>query len=92
MQALKSKRGYLSLGDLPQVVMLLVVAVIFLGVGLTVLGGLVDTLTGEAQRVVNESISSLGTFTNWLPTIVTIVAAAVVIGVIITVFLIRHRE
>lgn len=92
-QVMKDKRG-IGIGDLPNMVMILVVAVIFLGVGLLVLDKFHDQLTvgGEAEKAVNSSITGVADFSDWIPTIVVVVAAAIILGLIVTAFVIRARR
>ena len=89
----KDKRG-LGIGDLPNLVMILVVAIIFLGVGLLVLDKFHGQLTvgSEAEKATNASIVGIGDFSDWIPTIVVVVAAAIILGLIVTAFVIRAKR
>jgi cobalamin synthase len=76
----------LTLGDLPLVAVFVVVGIIVLAVGVNVLANLATGLTGDSLGAVNNGTKLLvNLFTN-LPVLGIVIAGAVVIGVLISVF------
>lgn len=76
----------LTLGDLPLVAVFIVVGIITLAVGVNVLANLSTGLTGDSLGAVNNGTALLrNLFTN-LPVVGIVVAGAIVIGVLISVF------
>lgn len=90
---MKDKRG-ITVTDLPNLILILVLASIFLGVGLLVLDKFHDTLTvgSQAEIAVNATVGGVGDFSDWWPTIVVVIAAAVIIGLVVTAFVVRGRR
>jgi len=82
---LKDKRG-LSLGDMYPAVLTIVLVGIVLGVGLYVLATFSDQVTGTANTAVNATITGLATFADWIAIIVVVIAAAIVLGVVLSSF------
>jgi len=82
---IKNKKG-LSLGDMYPAVLTLVLIGIVLGVGLYVLDQFALNITGDAQTAVNTTIDGLATFADWIAIIVVVIAAAVVLGVVLSSF------
>ena len=74
----------MRLGDLSGIAITFVVLAVTLGVGSTILDSIQagQTADGYASNASTEGLVSLSTLADWLPTLATIVAAAVVIGVI----------
>lgn len=76
----------LTLGDLPLVAVFVVVGIIVLAVGVNVLANLATGLTGDSLGAVNNGTKLLvNLFTN-LPVLGIVIAGAIVIGVLISVF------
>lgn len=67
-------------------VLTLVLIGIVLGVGLFVLDSVENNLTGEANTAVNTTIAGLGDFADWIAIIVVVIAAAIVLGVVLSSF------
>ena len=83
-----SKKGQLSMQNLGSVVTVFVVVGLLLGVGLYVLQNFYDKLTSTSQSAIstNETIWALGTFSSWFSIIITVVAAAVILGIVFRAF------
>ena len=86
---LKNKKGF-TLGDLQGIVLLLVVIGILFGAGLYVMTEFYDQIDDGTH---NTSLSAISNVTNateslasWLPIIVVVIAAALVIGIVIRSF------
>jgi len=95
MKSLLKDKGAYSLGDLQGIVLLLVVIGVLFGAGLYVLSEftnkLTDTTDGTARQ--NQSLDSvknvtsgIGDLAGWIPIIVIVIAAAIVIGIVIRSF------
>jgi len=79
-----NKRGTVGLNQLSGVVLVLVVAAITLGLGLTVLQSFSSATTGTAGTSVNATIAAVGALgSTWFSIIVTVVAAVIILGLII---------
>ena len=78
------KRG-LTLADLYPAVLLIVLVGIVLGIGLFVLSEVESNITGGSEEV-NTTIEGLGGLADWIAVIVVVIAAAVVLGVVISSF------
>ena len=74
----------MRLGDLSGIAITFVVLAVTLGVGATILASIQagQTASSTAFNATQEGLESLTELADWLPTLATIVAAAVVIGVI----------
>jgi len=74
----------MRLGDLSGIAITFVVLAVTLSVGSTILDSIQDGNVADsyAANATTEGLQSLSTLADWLPTLATIVAAAVVIGVI----------
>ena len=81
----KNKKG-LSLGDMYPAVLTIVLIGIVLGVGLYVLDQFTVNITGDAQTAVNATIDGLAEMADWVAIIVVVIAAAVVLGVVLSSF------
>ena len=82
-----------QLGGLSGNVIAIVLAIIILVLGLVIVQELRDTQTAgtEAHTAANDSLLGLAQFADFIPLIVLAVAAAVVIGVILTAFVMNGR-
>ena len=83
------KKGAFSLGDLPGVALTFVLIGVFFAIGLVILSSLGANATvkanNKAETAVNSTITALSEIpTNWLLLIAVIVAAAIVIGIVIS--------
>lgn len=74
----------MRLGDLSGIAITFVVLAVTLGVGATILASIQDGQAADstAFNATGEGLDSLAELADWLPTLATIVVAAVVIGVI----------
>jgi hypothetical protein len=81
-------RKGLSMQDMSAYVLALVVVAVILGVGATILTQVQTTQTSgtTAYNATGYGLTGTGTLSQWLPIIAVIVAAAVVIGVIVSAF------
>jgi len=86
---LKNKKG-LSLGDMYPAVLTIVLIGIVLGIGLYVLAEVESNITGGSSQI-NTTITGLGGLANWIAVIVVVIAAAVVLGIVISSFGSRSR-
>ena len=86
MKYISNSQGvkYMRLGDLSGIAITFVVLAVTLGVGATILASIQGGQTTDeaAFNATQEGLDSLTELSEWLPTLATIVAAAVVIGVI----------
>ena len=83
---LKDKRG-LTLGDIYPAVLTLVLIGVVLGIGIYVLSEIDDQIAaGEASDAINETMVAIGGFSGWIAIIVIVIAAAVVLGIILSSF------
>ena len=84
------KKGMLGLESLGSVAIILVVAAIVIAMGGTILKDLQDSVddgtNNSAYNVSAKGLTSMTTLANWLPTIAIVVAAAIIIGVVVTSF------
>jgi len=87
MRKLLKKKG-MSIGDMYPAVLTIVLVGIVLGIGLYVLATFTDQLSSSstAQTAVNTTISGLATFADWVAIIVVVIAAAIVLGVVLSSF------
>ncbi len=83
-----TKKKGMSLGDMYPAVLTIVLVGIVLGVGLYVLSTFATQLSTDAvaQGAVNTTIAGLSTFADWIAIIVVVIAAAIVLGVVMTSF------
>jgi len=83
---MKDKKG-LTLGDIYPAVLTLVLIGIILGIGLYVLAEVDDQITDtEASDAINDTITGLGDFAEWIAVIVVVIAAAIVLGIVLSSF------
>jgi len=88
MEKLTIKKKGMSIGDMYPAVLTIVLVGIVLGIGLYVLATFSDQIsTSEtAQEAVNTTITGLATFADWIAIIVVVIAAAIVLGVVLSSF------
>jgi type II secretory pathway component PulF len=85
---MRDKRG-MSLGDMYPAVLTIVLIGIILGIGLYVLVQVSDKLAAgspSAAQSVNTTITGLAGMSTWIAVIVVVIAAAVVLGIVISSF------
>ena len=91
---LNDKRAY-TLGDLQGIVLVLVVIAVLFGAGLYAVGQFsnkINALSGNSNSsleylAVQNVTSSINQLATWLPIIVIIIAAAIIIGIVIRSFM-----
>ena len=78
----------MQLGDMYPAVLTFVLVAILLGVGLTVLGTLGNStsLTSTASAAVNSTVTSVDDFVTWIPILVVIIAASIIISMVVRSF------
>lgn len=84
-----NQKGSLRLGDMQGVVLVLVVAAIVLGLGLTVLNSFQGALTANttAYNATGDTITAIGSLgSTWYSIIVTVVASVIILGLVINAF------
>ena len=74
----------MGIGNLQNIVWLLVVIGIMIAIGLVVLVELRDTdsVSGAAETGLNETIDAIGEVPGWLTIIVIVVIAAIILGLV----------
>lgn len=91
----------MSLGDIYPTILTIVLTGILLGIGLVILGTLQASSTlvnqnlgyganSSAVNALNQTMIGLGTFATWIPIIVLVIAAAIVIGLVVNSF--RNKQ
>ena len=88
MSKLTLKKKGMSIGDMYPAVLTIVLVGIVLGVGLYVLSTFATQISGDAvaQLAVNDTIAGLADFADWIAIIVVVIAAAIVLGVVLSSF------
>ena len=81
----------MELRDLAPVGVLFVVIAIVLSMGGEILSNLSSSQSGTAKAITDNGTAGLEKIAKWLPTIGLVIAAAIVIGVVITSFVLRRR-
>ena len=78
----------MSIGDMYPAVLTIVLVGIVLGVGLYVLSTFATQISSDttAQTAVNTTIAGLADFADWIAIIVVVIAAAIVLGVVLSSF------
>ena len=82
--SMKDKKG-LSLNDMYPAVLAIVLVGIILGIGLYVLAQVESKVTGGSAAI-NTTITGLGGLASWIGVIVVVIAAAIVLGIVISSF------
>jgi|TARA_R100000093_G_C1923445_1_gene66394 hypothetical protein len=80
-----------SLTDLPNVALLVVVGAVVVGIGATVTSELSSDLSGDAQGAVDNGTEAMANIGKKLPLIGTIVALAIILGVVFSALMFRAR-
>jgi len=88
MEKLTLKKKGMSIGDMYPAVLTIVLVGIVLGVGLYVLSTFATQISSDttAQTAVNTTIAGLADFADWIAIIVVVIAAAIVLGIVLTSF------
>jgi type II secretory pathway component PulF len=88
MEKLTLKKKGMSIGDMYPAVLTIVLVGIVLGVGLYVLSTFATQISSDttAQTAVNTTIAGLADFADWIAIIVVVIAAAIVLGVVLSSF------
>ena len=83
---LKDKKG-MSLGDMYPAVLTIVLIGIVLGIGMYVLSEVESNVGGgTASTAINTTITGLSGLSTWIAVIVVVIAAAIVLGIVISSF------
>jgi len=87
------KKG-VGLGDLPGIVMVLAVVVIAVSMISTVLSDIQGTQTAgsTAYNVTAKGLDAMSNLGQWTPTIAIVIAAAVILGILLTAFSFGQRK
>ena len=80
----KGKKG-MVLGDMYPAVLTIVLIGIVLGIGLYVLSQVESNIAGGSEQI-NTTITGLGGLASWIAVIVVVIAAAIVLGIVISSF------
>ena len=88
MKALLKNRKGATLGDAYPMVLTIVLIGIILGIGLYVLAQIEPNVgsSSDASTAINTTIEGLGDFADWIAVIVVVIAAAIVLGVVLSSF------
>ena len=89
LKLMRDKRG-ISLGDMYPAVLTIVLIGIVLGIGLYVLSQVEANVSGGSTAI-NTTITGLGGLASWIAVIVVVIAAAIVLGIVISSFGSRGR-
>ena len=84
----------MEIGDLYQLVLVLVLVGLILGIGVLVLGkfGTTSGITADASTAVNDTIDALTPIaSDWLPLIVTVAVLAIILALVLRSFAVRTR-
>lgn len=84
---LKNKKGA-TLADAYPMVLTIVLIGIILGIGLYVLAEIEPNVqaSNDASGAINDTITGLAGFADWIAVIVVVIAAAIVLGVVLSSF------
>ena len=74
----------MELGELYPAILTFVLVAILLGVGMTVLGNLATSsgVTAQASSAINTTITSIDDFVTWIPLLIVIIVASIILGLI----------
>lgn len=84
----------MEIGDLYQLVLILVLVGLILGIGVLVLGkfGTTTGITDDASEAINDTIDALTPIaSDWLPLIVTVAVLAIILGLVLRSFAVQTR-
>jgi len=86
MLSLKDKKG-MSLGDIYPAVLTLVLVGIVLGLGIYILSSVDTQITdADASTAINATLTGVADFADWIAIIVVVIAAAIVLGIVLSSF------
>lgn len=89
---MQSKKLKGQLADMPNAALYVVILTIVVAMGVLILVGMNDSTTdSDASEILGEGITGLGVFGDWFSTIVLVVIAVVILGLVMTFFLLRKR-
>jgi len=84
---LKTSKKGMTLNDIYPAVLTIVLIGIILGIGIYVLAEVDDNITdATASSAINTTISGLADFASWIAVIVVVIAAAIVLGIVLSSF------
>jgi len=84
--SLKDKRG-MTLGDIYPAVLTIVLVGIVLGIGIYILAEVDSNVSdATASTAINDTITGLAGFADWIAIIVVVLAAAIVLGIVLSSF------
>ena len=87
MKSMFSNKKGLGLGELYPAVLAIVLIGIVLGIGLYVLSEVESNVGGgQASTAINSTITGLAGLATWIAVIVVVIAAAIVLGIVISSF------
>lgn len=89
------KKKGMAVGDLYQLVLMLVLVGLILGVGVLTLGKFATTsgITAEASGAINDTIDSLTPIaSDWMPLIVTVSILSIILGLVLTAFAVKSSR
>jgi len=86
MRKIISKKG-MTLGDMYPAVLTIVLIGIILGLGIYILAAVdAEISDATASNAINETVTGLATFGGWIAIIVVVIAAAIVLGIVLSSF------
>lgn len=90
----EAKKLYYTINDLIPFALVFIVLAILLGAGVYILATYNDSLTTSptAQAVVGQGVANLSTISTQTATIIVVVIAAIMLGIVMTVFYFRKMR
>ena len=83
MKKAKTMKGNFSIGDIGPIAIVLVVAIIMVAVGAMILGEMNETVTdANASAVLSDGLSAISDFSSWFDTIVVVIVAVILLGLV----------
>ena len=87
LKKLRMSKKAMTLGDIYPAVLTLVLIGIVLGIGVYILSSINDAVDDtEASSVINTTMYAIGDFADWIAIIVVVIAAAIVLGIVLSSF------
>jgi len=87
MRSLIKNRKGMAIGDMYFAVLTLVLIGIVLGIGLYVLAEIEPNVdSSDASGAINDTITGVAGFADWIAVIVVVIAAAIVLGIVLKSF------
>jgi hypothetical protein len=89
-----AKKAEVNLGDMPGIVLVLAVVVITISMIATVLSDMQGSQVAAsiAYNATGKGLESMNTLAEWTPTIALVIAAALILGIILTAFAVRKNN